>query len=110
MLTSLSRPDLVNLTWIGAVWLREILGWTIMTYRYAVGFLLILVLYDFVWVFANFEYLVFSVHQNQLENLHRFCFLTGFFGFILKGVMVIVMIKNFIKFKEQDIMRLFNSP
>lgn len=108
IISTLKRPDLSNLTWASLFWSKELSCWTIQTYRYSIGFLFLLVLYDFIWVIANFDYLVFSIHQDPEINLHRFCFLTGLFGLILKVPILIVIIKNFIIFKEMDCLKVFN--
>jgi hypothetical protein len=108
LMASMKRPDLASLTWAGLFWARQICGWTIQTYRYAVGGLIFLIFMDFLWVFVNFQYLVFSVHQDPLENLHRFCFLISFFNLILKVILSVLIVKNYIKFKEMDILRVFD--
>lgn len=100
--TSFARPDLANLTWAGGVWSRELSGWSVASYRYAGISIVLLVLYDFLWVFANFEYLVFDIHQDPQINLHRFSFVTGFFNFVLKILLFIVMVKSYITLKSQE--------
>ncbi|OMJ94327.1 hypothetical protein SteCoe_2527 [Stentor coeruleus] len=109
VLTSFARPDLANLSWAGASWSREISGWTMQNYRYAGLSLVVLVLYDFFWVFANFEYMVFDVHQDPLVNLHRFSFVMGFFNFVLKILIFIVMAKSYILIKAQETSSLLGS-
>jgi hypothetical protein len=100
--TSFARPDLANLTWAGGAWSRELSGWSVLSYRYAGISIVLLVLYDFLWVFANFEYLVFDIHQDPQINLHRFSFVTGFFNFVLKILLFIVMVKSYITLKAQE--------
>lgn len=109
VLTSFARPDLANLSWAGAAWSREISGWTMQNYRYAGLSLVVLVLYDFLWVFANFEYMVFDVHQDPMVNLHRFSFIMGFFNFVLKILIFIIMAKSYILIKAQETSSLLGS-
>ena len=107
--TSFTRPDLANLSWAGAIWSREISGWSIYHYRFAVGALLVLIFYDFIWVFANFDYLVFSINQDASVNLHRFSFIMGFFNFILKILLFIIMVKSYITAKAQEAQSMLSS-
>jgi hypothetical protein len=107
--TSFTRPDLANLTWAGVVWSREIGGWPLQHYRFAGGTLLLLIFYDFVWVFTNFQYLVFAVHEDVRINLHRFAFVTGFFNFILKMLLFIVMVKSYISAKDREAQKMLAS-
>jgi len=100
---------LANLTWIGGVWSREIAGWSIQSYRYLSGSLLILILYDFLWVFANFDYMVFVTTEDPKVLLHRFCFVMGFFGFAMKVLIFILMVKNYINFRNQQINRMIQG-
>lgn len=102
VLTSFTRPDLANLTWAGAIWSRELGGWTILHYRIAGGTLLALFIYDFFWVFANFEYLVFALHDDPRVNLYRFSFIMGFFNFILKALLFIIMVKSYISARDKE--------
>ena len=108
-LAAFSRVDLANLTWVGAVWSREVDSWSIQSYRLLAGSLLVLVFYDFLWVFANFDYMVFAVHEDPKVSLHRFCFVMSFFGFTMKVLIFIMMVKNFINFKNQQLNNLLQG-
>jgi membrane protein insertase Oxa1/YidC/SpoIIIJ len=107
--TSFTRPDLANLTWAGVVWSRQVGGWPLNHYRFAGGSLLLLVFYDFFWLFANFDYLVFAIHDDPRVNLHRFAFAMGFFNFILKILLFIVMVKSYINAKEKESQKMLSS-
>jgi hypothetical protein len=107
--TSFTRPDLANLTWAGLVWSREIGGWPLQHYRVAGGTLLILFVYDLIWVFGNFQYLVFEMHDDPRVNLHRFAFVMGFFNFILKILLFIVMVKSYISARDREAQKMLAS-
>ncbi|OMJ68048.1 hypothetical protein SteCoe_34618 [Stentor coeruleus] len=107
--TSFTRPDLANLTWAGAIWSRELGGWTLFQYRVAGGTLLALFIYDFLWVFGDLEYLVFALHEDPRVNLYRFSFIMGFFNFILKALLFIIMVKSYISARDKENQKILAS-